>query len=138
MLVKKAADISRRLTTPFVSGGGGDSLKDLYVCKACWLIATPECTAKGSSLTEIVLWCLCIVPGVFYSVWRRGAREKACPVCSSHAVVPINSLKGRKFFREMYSNRNTRFVNKVLEYDHYDFIKAGTAPYGEQNQAMGS
>jgi hypothetical protein len=98
-------------------------MKDLYICRACWLIATPKSVAKGSSLIEAVLWCLFIIPGVFYSVWRFITREKVCPTCSSLAVIPINSFMGQKLFNEIYSNRNTKSVKGQSNYHQYDFIK---------------
>ena len=98
-------------------------MKDLYICKACLLIATPKCVAKGSSLIEAVLWCLFIIPGVFYSVWRFITREKVCPMCSSLAVIPINSFMGQKLFHEIYSNRNTQDRQRQAKHQQYDFIK---------------
>ena len=98
-------------------------MKDLYICRACWLVATPKSITKGSSLIEVVLWGLFLIPGVLYSVWRFITKEKVCPVCSSLAVVPINSAMGQKFFNEIHSNRNTRFVKRVLKYQQDDFIR---------------
>jgi hypothetical protein len=151
-------------------------MKDLYICRTCWVIATPKNVIKGSFLIEIVLWCLFIIPGVLYSIWRFITKDKVCPVCSSLAVVPINSLMGRKLLCEpprgkskdingaaigvtqvhtqsheplrikgtyhslllplrhstgypakavhkISSKRNTRFINRVLNYQQDDFIK---------------
>ncbi len=97
-----------------------DMNDDLYICRACWLIATPKDATKGSFFIEIALWCLFIIPGIVYSVWKYITKEKVCPVCSSPAVISINSLMGRKFIN---SKRNTRFINKVLNYKQDDFIK---------------
>ena len=98
-------------------------MKDLYICRACWLVATPRNITKGSSLIEVVLWGLFLIPGIIYSAWRFITKEKVCPICSSLSVVPINSEMGQKFFDDIHSNRNTGFVKKVLNYQHHDFIK---------------
>lgn len=109
-------------------------MKDLYICRACWLVATPKIVAKGSSLIEIMLWCLFIIPGIFYSSWRHISKDNVCPACFSLAVVPINSLMGRKFFDEIPSKRNVRFIKRVLNYRPDDFIRAGHQNRGEQYQ----
>ena len=98
-------------------------MKDLYICRACWLIATPKGVTKGSSLIEAVLWCLFIIPGVFYSVWRLITRERVCPLCSSLAVIPINSFMGQKLFNEINSNRNTQVRQSQSNCQRYDFVK---------------
>ena len=100
-------------------------MKDLYICRACRLVATPKIIAKGSSRIEIMLWCLFIIPGIIYSSWRHISKDKVCPACSSLAAIPINSVMGQKFFDEIHSNRNTRFVRRVLNYQQDDFIRVG-------------
>jgi hypothetical protein len=90
-------------------------MKDLYICKSCFAIATPNVKKKGSLTVEIFLWALFLVPGMIYTSWRLLKREKTCPVCSSASVISMNSAKGTKFLNEMYSNRNTRFISKVLD-----------------------
>jgi len=92
------------------------SMKDLYICRACWLVATPKIITKGSTFIEVVLWCLFLIPGILYSVWRYITKEKVCPGCFSLGVSPIDSLMGLKFFDDVRSNRNTRFVRKVINY----------------------
>jgi len=99
-------------------------MKDLYICKACWLIATPRVIKKGSHVLEKILWCFLILPGIIYSTWRHITKENVCPTCSSLAVFPINSIPGQKLFEEIHSNRNTRFVRRVLTYRQDDFMRA--------------
>jgi hypothetical protein len=108
-------------------------MKDLYICRACRLVATPKSITKGPSLIEVLLWGLFLIPGILYSAWRFITKEKVCPVCSSLAVIPINSLMGQKIFNEIHSNRNTRFVKRVLNYQHYDFIKVEQWKEDEQH-----
>jgi hypothetical protein len=98
-------------------------MKELYICKACWLVASPKIITKGSSLNEVLLWCLFIIPGILYSVWRFITKEKVCPECSSLAVVSIYSVMGQKFFDEIYSNRNTRFGKRLVNDPQYGFSK---------------
>jgi hypothetical protein len=115
-------------------------MKDLYICRACWLVATPKVVTQGSFLIEIMLWCSFILPGVLYSMWRSITKEKVCPVCSSLAVSPIDSLMGRKLFYEIHANskRNTRFVDKLLNYQQDDFIKVDHKRYEGQYQERGT
>lgn len=109
-------------------------MKDLYICRACWLVATPKIIAKGSYLIEIMLWCLFIIPGIFYSSWRHISKDKVCPACSSLAVVPINSSMGKKLFDEIPSKRNIRFIKRVLNYRTDDFIKVNHKGHEGQHQ----
>ena len=78
---------------------------------------------KGSHVLEKMLWCFLILPGIIYSTWRLITKENVCPTCSSFAVFPINSIPGQKLFEEIHSNRNTRFVRRVLTYGQDDFMR---------------
>ena len=98
-------------------------MEDLYICKSCWLVATPKVITKGSSLTEVLLWGLFVIPGIFYSSWRHISKDKVCPSCHSLALVPMNSIIGQKLFDEINSNRNTRFVRRLLSYKQDDLIR---------------
>ncbi|HPI93352.1 MAG TPA: hypothetical protein PLT09_07060 [Deltaproteobacteria bacterium] len=100
-------------------------MASLHICKACWLISTPGYRVKGSLRTEVALWLLMVVPGIVYTLWRHITREKICPACASMAVVPIDSSLGWRFFSDLYSKRNTRFIGKVLDYRQEDFIRTG-------------
>jgi hypothetical protein len=113
---------------------GNTSMKDLYICNACWLVATPRSIVKGSSLTEAFLWGLFLIPGILYSTWRFMTKEKVCPVCSSLAVIPINSVMGRKLLDRIYSNRSTTFVKRPLNYEYCNFIKEAHQKHEEHFQ----
>jgi hypothetical protein len=108
----------------------------LYVCKQCWAIASPREEAGGSQFVEKLLWFLLIVPGAVYTTWRRMNKVKVCPHCSSREIVLMNSPKGIRFMKEMYSNRNTRFVHKVLDYTEQDFIRPGFGKSDPPNQGV--
>jgi len=87
-------------------------MKDLYICRACWLVATPKIIAKGSSRIEIMLWCLFIIPGLIYTLWLLITREKVFPRCLSLAIIPVNSARGQQHFKGVNSIYNKRFIIK--------------------------
>jgi hypothetical protein len=124
-----------RKSTIRLNNNANPSMKDLYICRACWLVATPKIITKGSALIEVMLWVLFLIPGIIYSVWRYITKDKVCPACSSLAVSPIDSFMGQKFFEDMSSRRNTTFVRKVLNYQQNDFIRVDQRNHeGQKNQ----
>jgi hypothetical protein len=60
-------------------------------CLDCGFVGRPEHFKPGSGSTEVVLWLLFLVPGVFYTLWRRSARYHGCARCTSKHIVPIES-----------------------------------------------
>ena len=65
------------------------------VCKHCGTInRTP--TLPGSGWIELILWLAWLVPGLIYSIWRRGGRTpSACSACGRRELVPLDSPVGR-------------------------------------------
>ena len=49
---------------------------------------------------EIVLWCLLILPGLIYSLWRVTTRSDVCRACGSSELVPATSPVGKKLLVE--------------------------------------
>ena len=41
-----------------------------------------------------------IVPGLIYSIWRQSSYHKACPVCGSSSLIPVDSPVGQKLLKE--------------------------------------
>jgi hypothetical protein len=68
----------------------------MMYCTSCGTIDTPKTRTKGSLGTELFLWLLFLVPGIFYSVWRLTTRHKACPACESPGLIPPWSPKAQE------------------------------------------
>jgi hypothetical protein len=45
----------------------------------------------GSIFMEIILWCIFLLPGFIYSVWRHAASYQGCSECGSKHVIPPDS-----------------------------------------------
>lgn len=69
--------------------------KALY-CTACGsLFDRAKQHTKGSLFLEIVTWCLFLLPGIIYSIWRLTTRRKVCPQCGAENIIPANSPKAK-------------------------------------------
>jgi hypothetical protein len=82
-----------------------------YVCASCCKYSSePGHVLPGSTLLEVFLWFLYIIPGVLYSMWRRSPDNaiKVCQSCESKAIVSITSPEGKSLFRRQYG-RSPRF-----------------------------
>jgi len=66
-----------------------------FICKNCGYTCNPIKKKKGSLLIEIILWLFFIVPGIFYSIWRRTNRDSICPKCKQPTLIPIDSPNGK-------------------------------------------
>lgn len=67
----------------------------VMVCAQCGSQGPAERHTRGSTLMELVLWCLFIVPGLIYSVWRLSSRTWRCQVCGGTQLIPPNSPMAR-------------------------------------------
>lgn len=66
-----------------------------YICERCGEVnATRKSVVRGSFIIEILLWCMLIVPGLIYTIWRNTTRSKVCRDCGGQ-VFPIRSPSGR-------------------------------------------
>ncbi len=61
------------------------------LCTACGSIGYSKRRMKGSILTEFLLWCFFLIPGLIYSIWRHSTVAQVCPSCGSSAVIPTDS-----------------------------------------------
>lgn len=58
-----------------------------WKCTTCELVGfKPKLERKGNWAIEILLYCMYIIPGVIYSVWRRSNRAALCPRCLSKHI----------------------------------------------------
>ena len=74
-------------------------MKKEKVCGNCEHVGTPKKFTKGSFMIEIVLWCMFIIPGLIYSLWRVSSRVDACRKCNSTSLVPTDSPTGRRIIK---------------------------------------
>ncbi len=63
-------------------------LKRAKECEACGHIGRPIRFPRGSSEVEALLWLCLIVPGVFYTMWRRRGAE-VCAMCGRDRLNPL-------------------------------------------------
>ena len=67
-----------------------------YVCKSCGSRTYGRKKTQGSIGIEIILWCLMIVPGLIYSMWRVCSRKFVCHVCNHSDLIPSNTPLAQK------------------------------------------
>jgi hypothetical protein len=65
---------------------GGKEIK----CPVCNYRGKAKNKTKGSFIMEVVLWCLFIVPGFIYSVWRLTSKVDVCPRCGNTLLIPAD------------------------------------------------
>lgn len=66
------------------------------ICSSCGSVGKPVKDTKGSCLVELILWCLMILPGLIYTVWRLTTTKDVCKQCKQPTLVPLNSPIGKK------------------------------------------
>lgn len=69
------------------------------ICTQCGHVGNPKKVTKGSFIIEIILWCLFLVPGLIYTIWRVSSRYKVCPNCKG-TMIPTDSPVGKKLIAE--------------------------------------
>ena len=72
------------------------------ICTQCGSIDGAKSTNKGSILAELVLWCMFIVPGLIYSIWRLSTRSTGCKSCGSSQLVKTASPVGAELMRRFH------------------------------------
>jgi hypothetical protein len=58
-------------------------------CPNCQYEGKGKTYTKGSTLVELFLWLMFIVPGFIYSLWRLGSKYTGCPQCGFTHVVKV-------------------------------------------------
>ena len=71
-----------------------------YVCTTCGTGSNGETITPGYFILEVLLWCLCLLPGLLYSVWRLSSRYKGCPACGAKGIVPVTSPVGQQMLHD--------------------------------------
>jgi hypothetical protein len=65
------------------------------ICLECGHIGHPKRLKRGSMGMEIMIWSVLLIPGPFYSIWRRTGPERGCASCKSQDLIPETSLAGK-------------------------------------------
>src|SRR5215472_2041941 len=72
-----------------------------FVCESCGHLGWPKTFTKGNILMEFALWCLLLVPGLIYSIWRLTSRYKGCRQCHGH-MIPAGSPRAQILLTQIY------------------------------------
>lgn len=82
-----------------------------YVCKNCGYIGEPLKQRRGNIFISTILWSIYVLPGLIYSMWRRGA-NKGCAKCKSRDLANINSTYGKLMLEEYYNIKIDEIAQK--------------------------
>ncbi|MDQ8206187.1 hypothetical protein QEH52_01605 [Coraliomargarita sp. SDUM461003] len=75
------------------------------ICTRCGSYAQHKTTTHGKLSTELILWCLLLLPGLLYTTWRLTTRAERCTQCGSPDLVPITTPTGRELHKKYHSRR---------------------------------
>lgn len=77
-------------------------LSNVKICTSCGSMDGTKSHTKGNMAIELVLWCLFIVPGLIYSLWRVGSRSAVCASCGGSQLVKATSPVGADLMRRFH------------------------------------
>jgi transposase-like protein len=66
------------------------SSNEKLICGDCKSKFEVETGKRGSSFVEFILWSTLVIPGFFYSMWRKRKPKKYCDYCGSTFLLPDN------------------------------------------------
>ncbi len=79
------------------NSGSGAIRAGRFVCTNCGYVGDPIQAVQGSGCVELAFWCLLLVPGIIYSVWRLSSKQPTCPSCrGANSMIPVDSPRGRE------------------------------------------
>jgi hypothetical protein len=67
-----------------------------WVCLRCGTTDDLAYYDAGSTLVEIFLWCVALLPGFLYHLWRNSNSYYACSCCGSNDLVPEDSPRAKQ------------------------------------------
>ena len=67
-----------------------------FYCTACGNVGKPRERNRGSSAIEIILWLCFILPGIPYTLWRMGRKDRYCRACRAPNPIPADSPMARR------------------------------------------
>lgn len=76
-----------------------------FACKQCGYVGRPKRYTPGNFLTELILWCLMILPGLIYSLWRGHGRKWVCARCDSSEIFGVKTFMGKKILAEILAQK---------------------------------
>lgn len=75
----------------------GPLMSNQYFCTSCGEVGKPRVRNRGSSAIELILWFLLIVPGLCYTLWRMGRKDRYCRSCTAPNPIPANSPMAQRY-----------------------------------------
>ena len=72
-----------------------------YICTACGYEGPGRKTKRGSSRMELFIWTMLLVPGPFYSLYRRIGLKRECTHCGLPRVMKQTSPEGEIMRRKV-------------------------------------
>jgi hypothetical protein len=73
-----------KVVTGLLTGGLGGPV--MY-CPECTFEGQGRTHLRGSFRWELLLWCLFIIPGLAYNIWRIGDTNRVCARCHYGGLV---------------------------------------------------
>ncbi len=67
-----------------------------HVCPNCGYLGKPKNYTQGSFLIELALWCIFLVPGLIYSIWRLSSRKSGCPNCKAPGMLKVTPQQAKQ------------------------------------------
>jgi hypothetical protein len=65
-----------------------------YICTICGYEGPGRRIKRGSGKTELIIWIALLIPGPFYSLWRRIGIRRQCLNCGVPTLVNVKSDEG--------------------------------------------
>lgn len=66
------------------------------LCTRCLTVGKPKFEMPGNPAFELILWFLCILPGLIYSSWRYSRRRPFCRACGADEMIPLSSPRAQQ------------------------------------------
>ncbi len=64
------------------------------ICTQCGYEGKGKKILRGSKAMEVFIWAVLLVPGPFYSIWRRAGVQRSCLNCGRTTMVSLKSDAG--------------------------------------------
>jgi len=75
---------------------GTPSTRPRWTCLRCGTVEDLAYYDAGSTVLELFLWCVALLPGFIYHLWRNSNSYYACSCCGSTDLVPEDSPRARQ------------------------------------------
>jgi hypothetical protein len=75
------------------------SRTEKLICGDCKATFEVETGKRGSAIIEAFLWSTLVIPGIFYSMWRKTKPKKYCDYCGSNFLIPADSPYAAKLLK---------------------------------------